>query len=113
MPDLGRGAVGVVGERFDDHRDAAGTVAFVRDFLVRGAFELTGAALDGALDVVLGHVVRLRLGHRRAEARVAVDVAAAEPRGDGHFLDDAREDFAALRVGSTLLVLDGAPFTVA
>jgi len=39
--------------------------------------------------------------------------SATHAGSDGHFLQDAREDFAALRVGSTLLVLDRAPFAMA
>src|SRR6185369_15039525 len=105
VADLGGGAVAVVGHRLDDQRDAARTVAFVRDFLVRGAFELAGAAFDGALDVVLRHVVGLRLGHGRTKTGIAADVTTAEACGNGHFLENAREDLAALRVGSTLLVL--------
>jgi hypothetical protein len=70
----------VVGEGLDDERRAAGTVAFVRDFLVRHTRQLAGAPLNGALDVVGGHVHRLGLGHDRAQPRVAVDVAAAGPR---------------------------------
>ena len=62
------GAVAVVGQRLDDHGDAAGPVAFVADRLV-----VLGVAarrlLDGPLDVVLGHVLgacRLMARRRRA-----------------------------------------------
>jgi hypothetical protein len=113
VADLRRGAVGVVGHGLDHDRDAARPVAFVRELFVRDAVELTGAALDGAVDVVLGHVARLRFRDGGTETGVAVDVASAEAGGDGHFLDDAREDLAALGVRRTLLVLDGAPFAVA
>ena len=54
-------AVAVVGERLDDHADAAGAEALVAHLLVVGAAGLQ-ALLDGPLDIVLGHV----LGARRA-----------------------------------------------
>src|SRR6185436_16854989 len=84
----------------------------VGHFLVRQALELTGAALDRALDVVLRHVAGLRFRDGRAQARIARRVAAAETRCNRHFLQDAGEDLAALRVGGTLLVLDRAPFAM-
>ena len=76
------GAVAVVGQRLDEHRDAAGAVALVEDGLVAlGVGALAGAALDRALDVVLGHRGVLGLLHGQRERRVAVDVAAALLRG--------------------------------
>src|SRR5580658_8339728 len=36
---------------FDEHADATGTVSFEGDFFILFAFELAGAAQDGALDV--------------------------------------------------------------
>ena len=113
VPDLADGAVLVVGQRLDDQRRAARTVAFVGDLLVRDAGQLAGAALDRALDVVGRHVDRLRLGHDGAQPRVTVDVTAAGASRDRQFLDDAREDLAALGVGRPLLVLDCVPLGMA
>ena len=98
VADLADGAVPVVGDRLDDHRGAAGAVALVGDFLVADARFLTGAAADRALDVLGGHVGRLGVGDDRAQPRVHARVAAADAGGDGQFLDDAREDLAALGV---------------
>ena len=103
----------VVGQRLDHQRDAARPVALVGDLFVRDARLFTGAAADGALDVLARHVVRLRFGDDRAEARVHVGVTTAAARGDGQFLDEAREDLAALGVSSTLLVLDCVPLGMA
>jgi len=66
-----------------------------------------------ALDVVGRHVGRLRLGDNRAQPGIAVRVAAAVARRDRQFLDDARENLAALCVSGALLVLDRVPFRVA
>ena len=52
-----RGAVAVVGQRLDDDADAAGTEALVAHLFVIRAARLL-ALLDGALDIVLGHVLR-------------------------------------------------------
>jgi hypothetical protein len=65
-------AIAVVGGAVNDDGDAAGTVALEGNFFVGGAGELTGAALDGALDVVVGHVLSLGGGDGAAQARVAV-----------------------------------------
>jgi hypothetical protein len=43
----------------DNDGHAAGAVALEGDLFVADAFQLAGAALDGALDVVLRHVFRL------------------------------------------------------
>ena len=105
--------VAVVGERLDDDRGAAGAVPLVGHLFVGHALFFAGAAPDGPLDVVGGHVVRLGLGDDRAQPRVHVGVAAAVSGGNGQFLDDAGEDLAALGVSRALLVLDGVPLGMA
>ena len=55
VADFADRAVAVIGRDLDQHRGAAGTVAFERDFVDLAAFEFAGAAHDGALDVVGGH----------------------------------------------------------
>ena len=104
------GAVAVVGQHIDDDRNAAGTVALEADLLVGCAFEFAGSLLDGALDVVRGHVLGLGCGDRAAKARVAVRIASAAFGGDGDFLDQAGKDLAALGVQRALLMLDCRPF---
>src|SRR5262245_63945500 len=56
---LACGAVAIVGERFDDDADAARAEALVAYLFVIGAARLL-ALLDGALDIVLGHVLGAR-----------------------------------------------------
>ena len=106
MAKLAHGAVLVVGERVDDDGGAARTVGLVGDFFVADARFLARAAADGALDVFGRHVGGLRVGDDGAQARVHVRIAAAAPRRDGQFLDDARENPAALGVERALLMLD-------
>ena len=93
--------------------DAAGAVGLVGDFFVDDAGQLAGAALDRLLDVVGGHVDFLGLRDDRAQARVHARVAAAVAGGDGQFLDDARENLAALGIGRALLVLNRVPLGMA
>ena len=110
MADFADGAIFVVGEDFDDDGYAAGAVALVGDLLVGDAFEFAGAALDGALDVVGGHVLGFGGGDGSAEAGVAVGISSALLGGDGDFLDEAGEDLAAFGVKRALLMLDCRPF---
>ena len=110
VTDLADGAVFVVGEDVDDEGDAAGAVALVSDLFVADAFELAGSALDGAFDVVGGHVLSFGGGDGAAQAGVAVGIAAAGFGGDGDFLDEAGKDFAAFGVCGALFMLDCRPF---
>src|SRR6266853_2715066 len=103
----------IVGEAVDDHRGAVDTIAFIAYFVVVDAFELAGAALGGAIDGVLRHVVGRRLVHRESQPRVGRDIAAAELGRDRDLADEAGEDLAALGVGRSLLVLDVRPLAVA
>jgi hypothetical protein len=99
----------VVGEAVDHHRDAADAVALVAHFLVVHALELTGAALDRVLNVVLRHRLCLALVDRQPQPRVHRRVAAAHLGGHGDFLDQLGEDLAALGILATLAVLDVGP----
>jgi len=75
---------------FDDHGDAAGSVALVADFLVI----LPVAAqrlLDGALDIVLGHVFRLRGDNGGAQSRVHHRIGQADLGGNGDFARELAE----------------------
>ena len=109
VADLGDGAVAVVGGALHQDGHAARAVTLEGDLLVGGPLQLARALLDGALDVVGGHVDALGLVHRRAQAGVGVGVAAADARRDGHLADDLGEDLAALGVERALLVLDRVP----
>src|SRR6185312_10498719 len=112
VADLADGAVAVVGSDVHEDGNAAGAVAFERELFVDGAGELAGAALDGALDVVRGHVLGFGGEHGGAQTRVGFHVAAAGAGGDGNFLDQAGENLAAFGVGGRLFMLDRGPFTV-
>ena len=59
--------------------------------------------------VSFGMFCGARLVDRRAQARVAVDVAAAQPRRDRDLLDDLGPELRLLGVGGLFLVLDLGP----
>jgi len=50
--------------------------------------------------------VGVGLVHREPQPRVGVGIAAAEPRRNRDFLDEAGENLAAFRVLAVLAVLD-------
>ena len=102
LADLAGGAVAVVGQHFAEHGHAAGAVAFVGDLLEGAAFELAGAALDGPLDVVLGHADGLGVVDGVAEPQVRVGVAAAVLGGDDDRLGQLAPQLAALGVDQAL-----------
>ena len=77
MTYLADGTVLIVGEDVYDDGYSAGAVALVGDLFVADAFELAGAALDGSLDVVGGHVFRFCGDYCGAEAGVAIGISAA------------------------------------
>ena len=102
-------AIAVAGDHGDEYANAAGAVAFKHGFFELLALEAARTAEHGALDVVVGHVFVLRGGDGGAKARVGIRVSAAVAGGDGQLADDFGEGFAALGVGSSLLVLDCGP----
>src|SRR5262249_21411891 len=85
---LGRGTVAVVRQALDEDRHAVGAVPLVLDGLVVGsAGLLAGAALDRAVDVVVGDGVLLGLLDRVVERGVTGRVTAAGTRRDLDVLD--------------------------
>src|SRR3546814_13300067 len=80
---LAGGAVAVVGQRIDDHGDAAGAIALVEHLFVIVGTVAAGAALDGALDGILRHVGGAGGRSRGTQARIGRrgGAAAQEKRG--------------------------------
>ena len=112
-PDVGGGAVPVVGEALDEQGDAGRTVRLVHQRLVVGPPALgAGTALDRPVDVVVGDRALLGLLDGVVEGRIAGRIATAHPRSDLDVLDQLREQLAAPCVDHRLLVLGGRPFGV-
>ena len=110
MADLRRGALAVVGQRFDDDSHTAGAIALVGDGLVVVGVARAERLVDGALDVVVGHVGGLRLSDDGREAGVVIRIArAALLDGDDDLLGDLGEGGAALGVSRALRLLNIVP----
>src|SRR5262244_2739101 len=77
VPDLGAGAVLVVGENAHEDGHPARAIALVRDLLELLAWTAARALLDGALHIVGRHVRRLGRLHGGLESHVSLRIAAA------------------------------------
>src|SRR5271163_2533432 len=85
------GAVAIVGQRLDDNGDPARRITLVANFVVILAVGARGL-LDGALDIVLGHVFCAGGEDGRAKARIHRHVRQAHLRRDGYFARQFREE---------------------
>src|SRR3989304_2879409 len=112
MAHFGDGARLVVGHAIHHHRRAVDAVTLVAQLLIFHAVQFAAAALDGAFDVVLGHVVGIGFVHRQAQARITGRVSAAQPCRHGDFLDQTGEYLAALGILLALAVLDVRPLAM-
>src|SRR5690606_9147621 len=95
--------------RLDEDRDTTRAVALVDDLLELLGLAAAGRLLDGALDVLRGHVDRARLVHRETQAVVRVWIATAGPRRHRDLAGDLGEQRPALGVVGALLTLDRGP----
>ena len=80
----------IVGRALDQHRDAMRGVAFVQHLLEVGCVASRGA-LDGSLDLVLGHVDRAGVLDDSPQRRVRVRVGATTLDRNRDVLADSRE----------------------
>mgnify|MGYP000222714671 CR=1 FL=1 len=80
---------------------------------MRFALELAAALLDGALDILFGHVFGPRERHRAIEARVGGRIGAAMTDGDLDFTRDLGEMLRAFFVLRALAVHDVLEFGMA
>ena len=103
--DVGCGAVAIVGQRLDDDGDAARTVALIADLVVIIALA-ADRLLDGALDIVLGHVLLPRSHYRGAQPWIHRRVRSPELGSDGDFARQLAEQLRLLSVLPPLAVHD-------
>ena len=98
VTDLGGGALTVIGQSLHDDGHAVGAVALVDHALEVVAVPGAQSLVDGALDVVVGHVDGLGLGDNRGQTGVVVGVAGAAALFHGHddLLGDLGEGGGAL-----------------
>src|SRR3954469_18999143 len=110
MTDFADGAVPVIGGELDQQGDAARTVALPPPLFVGRAGQFAGTTLDGAFDVVAGHIGGFGVEDGLAQTRVFIRIATPDTGGHDDFANNTGEDLAALSVERALLVLDCGPF---
>src|SRR5579884_1537275 len=103
-------AIAVGSHHLNDHPHAAWTVAFEIHFLILFALDLSGAALDGSLDILIRHVLVFGSGNSRAEPGVGVGIATTDARRNRDFADQFGENAPPFGVGSRLFVFNRRPF---
>ena len=109
MAHISGGAVAVICERFHNNGDSAGAIAFINDLfvIIRAAF--TGCFFNDAVDIIVGHIIGLRLCNHIPQFGVRGWIRPAFPHRYANFTADFREDFCTLAVRFFLLALDRAP----
>ena len=110
MAHIRAGAVAVIGYDIANDSHAAGGIAFINDFFVVDAAAFARGLFDGALNVIVGHVIGLGLGDDIAQLAVAFRVRAALAHSDGDFTADLGKDLAARGVRLALFRLNIMPF---
>jgi len=109
---LGRRAVLVVGRRLHHEGHATRAVAFVRHILVAHARQFAGALFHGAIDVVGRHVGLARLEQERAQAHVALRVAAARLGRLRDVAGEPAEHLALACIGDGFETFDFGPLVM-
>jgi len=89
---LRHGAIAVIAQALSDDGSAIGTISLVHHFLqVIGAFELSRAPLDGAFDIILGHVSLSGLVEHQTQAKVGLRVGSPLASGDHNLVAELGE----------------------
>src|SRR5258708_12283307 len=103
--DLAGGAVAIVGQDLDDDGGATRSIAVVTTLLVALCIP-AHRFFDGAIDIVLGHVLRAGGDDRRAQARVHGGIGQSQLRRDGDFAREFSEQLGLRRILPPLAVHD-------
>ncbi|MBA7622826.1 hypothetical protein ES703_30213 [subsurface metagenome] len=107
VPDILQGAVAVVAERLYQDGDAVGAVAFEDHLDQDGAFGMAAATLDGALNVVQGHVVVASFLHHQPEPEVCLGVGACLSHRHDNLASQLGEELTAAVVSHPFFPLNG------
>src|SRR4029079_4630692 len=102
---IGSGAVPVIGERFNNDRDAAGTITLVANLVVVLAFA-AARFFHRALDRVFRHVFLPGGNDRGAQPRVHAGIGLAHFGGDRDFPRQLAEQLRFLGILPALAVHD-------
>ena len=104
-----KGTLVFVGDGINDDRNAAGRIAFIGDLLVGHVGQFTARLLDGALNIVIRHIVGFRLGNDVAQLAVGFGVCAAIAHSNRDFTANLGENSAAGSIRLALLRLNIMP----
>ena len=110
MADFRGGALAVVGEGLHNDGHAAGTIALVSNGLIVIGVACAQGLIDGALNVIVGHIGGLGLSNNGGQAGVIGRIAAATLlHRHNDLLGDLSKGSAALGVSRALGFLNIVP----
>jgi hypothetical protein len=109
MPHLTGGTIAIIGQHVHQNGNSSRTIPFVIGFLITGPFQFSGALLDGAFHIVLGHVFGFGGGDCSTQSRVALWISSTYARRNGNFFDQFAEDFPTFGILSRFLMTYRAP----
>src|SRR5438270_12543121 len=109
MADFADRAIAIVSVDVEQDSDPTWAIALEGELLIIHSGQFARAALNGALDVVGGHVFGFRSSNGREQKRIGVGVSAVLSR-NRNFLNQASEDLAAIGIERALFVLNCGPF---
>ena len=78
VPQICDGSVSIVGKSFDKNGNTTRAIALVGNFIVRHTFELSSAAFDRTIDVVVGHVAGFGILDRGPKPGISRRITAAD-----------------------------------
>src|SRR5450830_1407865 len=110
MAHIGYRALLVIREAIYDDCGAVDAIAFIADFFVAHSLEFTSTALDGAGDVIRGHIFFFGFNYGSTQTWVEIDIAAAHASSHSDFFDEFGEYLAALGVLTAFTMLNIRPF---
>src|SRR5690606_4013941 len=102
----------VIGHAIHQNGSAPWAIAFIADFFEVGTVAIARAALNGALDVVFGHVGGGGFVPGEAQTRIGIRIGPAVPSCHRDFTNNFRPELAAFGILPAFAVLDVCPFTV-
>src|SRR5580700_388605 len=110
MANFAHDSIAVTGHHLNQQAHAARTVTFKRHLIQGLAFQIAGAALNRAFDIVVGHVFALGRQNGCSQARISIRISSAGTGRDGQFANYLSENLATAGVRGRLLMFNCCPF---
>ena len=109
MANFAHDSIAVAGHHLNQQAHAARAVTLKSHFIQGLAFQIAGAALNRALNIVVGHVFALGRQNSGAQARIGIRISSTGTRRDRQFANYLGENLATAGVRSSLLMFDCGP----